>query len=147
MSLHSVCHTNLSVRNNSLSQDIFRRKTLFVSACLHLYGNNVQMKLWQTKSKGYWKLLIYIYNVKSSLNFNTMSRQHHLCPCKFYYILTVHQPMFLKLFRTLNLDANKSGLHSAIYILVIDPRNSIEIYQVNYKLQYQPTSKVVWRYS
>ena len=93
---HLGCY--YSVRNNSLSQDIFRRKTLFVSACLYLYGNNVQMKLRQTKSKGYWKLLIYSYNVKSSINFNTMSRQLHLCPCKFYYILTVHQPMFQKLF-------------------------------------------------
>ena len=34
-----------SVQNNSLSQDIFQRKTLFVSACVHLYGNNVWVKL------------------------------------------------------------------------------------------------------
>ena len=29
------------------------------------------------------KLLIYIYILKDSKKFNTMSRQLHLCPCKF----------------------------------------------------------------
>ena len=36
-----------------------------------------------------------------SIKFNTMSRQLNLCPCKLYHILTVRQPIFQKLFRTL----------------------------------------------
>ena len=40
-----VCVCVCSVQNNSLSQNIFRRKTLFVSAYLYLYGNNIWMKL------------------------------------------------------------------------------------------------------
>ena len=49
--ISKVCYTStnsvvsVSVQNNSLSQDIFQRKMLFVSACLYLYGNNVWMKL------------------------------------------------------------------------------------------------------
>ena len=50
------------------------------------------------KAKATGKLLIYIYNL---INFNTTSRQLHLHPCKSYYVLTVYQPMFQKLFCTL----------------------------------------------
>jgi len=37
----------------------------------------------------------------NSINFKTMSRQLHLCPFKFYQVLTVCQPMLQKLFCTL----------------------------------------------
>ena len=40
----------------------------------------------------------HIYNYK---NFSTMSRQFYLCPWKLYHALTVCQPIFQKLFRTL----------------------------------------------
>ena len=40
----------------------------------------------------------HIYNYK---NFSTMSRQLYLCPWKLYHALTVCQPIFQKLFRTL----------------------------------------------
>ena len=59
------------------------------------------------------EMLIFIDN---SINFNTMSRQLHLCLCKFYYILTVYQPMFQKLFRTLVLIAN--GQHQSFLIIL-----------------------------
>ena len=84
-----------SVRNNSLSQDISRRKILFVSACFCLYGKHVWMKL---NANVIGKLLIYIYNLKNSINF---AREFHLCLYKFHYIPTVYQPTFWKLFHTL----------------------------------------------
>lgn len=56
------------MRNNSLSQDIFQKKTLFVSTCLYLYENDEGL------AKATGKLLIYICNFKE---FNKLLTQ---CP-------------------------------------------------------------------
>ena len=43
--------TDSRMQNNSLTKDIFWTKTLFVGASLHLYGQNVRIKLSKLKAK------------------------------------------------------------------------------------------------
>ena len=49
-----------------------------------------------------------------------MSRQLHLCPCKFYDVLTVYQPMFQKLFRTLFFVLMHVRNYIRMFLLVIN---------------------------
>ena len=62
--------------------------------------------------------LLYQIQLIISIKFNTMSIQLHSCPCKPYHILTVHQPMFQKLFHTLQLRFLLYPIYIYIYIYI-----------------------------